>query len=357
MGGITYSSQPQLDYKNSIPKPQSKNNLQKYPSRHLSPKQEKKLDYKTQIFSTIFPKPHTLDNAIPINSDSNKSFDCLPRAFNKGKDNDILPNMHSPQSVIEDNASVKSDLVDIDECPIILNTDLKKQEVYVKIGKKLRVDYYAKLINANIWQPTNKLKIHNTLFFYDWDDTLMCTSYITPNGQYYEGIKLSDKDIEKMKLLDSLVSSIMVRSKSLGDVYIITNAAPGWVEYSSKKFYPEVSKLLNQVKILSARGMFEKKYPGDMKQWKIMAFDEILKTIDTKLVTNLICCGDSIMEIEAVHIFASNFNHAYIKTVKFKENPMPIDLHKQLSLVVNQLDNIYSCIKNLAIRVEKKKID
>lgn len=361
MGGISYSTQSQLDFnKNGISKQQSKNNLQKFPSKQgVTYKNEiRQLDYRTMIFRTLFPKSIIVPNPSIISSNCNKSFDYLPNFFNRDNDdNNILHNCNSPQSVLDDNDSVKSDLIDIEECPLILNMTIKKQETYVKKGKKLRTDYYAKLVNFQVWQPTNKIKIHNTLFFYDWDDTLMCTSFITPNGQYSDGIKMSDKDIEKIKVLDSLVALIMQRSTSLGDVYIVTNAAPGWVEYSSKKFYPETSKALIKVKIISARGLFERKFPGDMKQWKIMAFNEILKSIDTRLVTNLICLGDSIMEIEAAHIFASNFNHAYIKTVKFKENPMPIDLNKQLSLVVNQLDKIYSCVKNLAIRVEKKKND
>jgi len=101
----------------------------------------------------------------------------------------------------------------------------------------------------------------------------------------------------------------------------------------------------------------KKKHPGDSRQWKILAFLEMLKNLDTNLVTNLICLGDSVIEMEAAHILASKFSQAYIKTIKFREAPKPEELNKQLGLVYDQFDKIFSGIKNLTIRVEKKSKD
>ena len=74
-----------------------------------------------------------------------------------------------------------------------------------------------------------------------------------------------------------------------------------------------------------------------------------------KLVTNIMCLGDSLFEMEAGRILASQFQEAYIKTVKFREGPKLDELIKQLKLVVNQFDTIYSSAKSLTIRVEKRK--
>jgi len=115
-----------------------------------------------------------------------------------------------------------------------------------------------------------------------------------------------------------------------------------------------VFKLLSQVNIVSARGEYEKKFPGDSRQWKILAFLETLNNLDITLVTNLICLGDSVIEMEAAHILASKFNKAFIKTIKFREAPKPDELIKQLELVNEQFDKIFCGIKNLTIRVEKK---
>jgi len=225
---------------------------------------------------------------------------------------------------------------------------------YIKTGEDIRRSYIAKLIYKKIWQPTVKEKSHNTLIIFDWDDTLLCTSFLTPNGVFTDDMKISEKDMEKIKKLEVSAAAILKLAISKGDTYIITNAAPGWVEYSSKKFYPEVSKLLNKVTIVSARGEYEKKFPGDSRQWKIHAFLEMQNALDTNLVTNLLCLGDSVIEMEAAHILASKFSHAYIKTIKFRECPKPEELHKQLNLVIDQFSIIFSAIKNLTIRVEKK---
>ena len=222
---------------------------------------------------------------------------------------------------------------------------------------KLRTSYLAKL-DFNHLKNTNKRvnKQHNSLIIFDWDDTLLCTSYLSPNGVFSSE---DDEDIhpktkEKLLILDNTVYELLSQALTLGDTYIVTNSEPGWVEFSAKRFYPKSETLLKKIKIVSARGEYEKKFPGNNKQWKIQAFLEMLKLVDTNLVANLICLGDSTIEMEAAHILASKFTQAFIKTVKFKEVPRPNELNKQLRIVVDQFSKIYNSVKNLTIRVEKK---
>jgi len=223
-----------------------------------------------------------------------------------------------------------------------------------KRGEDIRRSYINKLITTKIWQPSKKEKKHNTLIIFDWDDTLLCTSYLTPTGVFNEEFELSEKDKERIMKLENYVLKILDLAISKGDTYIITNAAPGWVEYSAERFYPDVFKILNKVTIVSARGEYEKLYPGDSRQWKIQAFLETKKNFDTDLVANIICLGDSIIEMEAAHVLASKFSQAFIKTIKFREAPKPEELIKQLGLVADQFSTIYSSVKNLTIRVERK---
>lgn len=225
---------------------------------------------------------------------------------------------------------------------------------YVKNGEELRRSYIAKLIYKKIWQPAKKKKSHNSLIIFDWDDTLLCTSFLTPNGLFNEDILLSDKDNEKIAKLEFCVLRLLTAAIDKGDTYIVTNAAPGWVEYSTERFYPSVKKCLEKITIISARGDYEAKYPGDSRMWKIQAFLNMEKFFNYNLVTNIICLGDSFIEMEAGHVLASKFTHAFIKTIKFRESPKPEELNKQLSLVADQFAIIYSTIKNLTIRVEKK---
>ena len=139
-----------------------------------------------------------------------------------------------------------------------------------------------------------------------------------------------------------------------GQVYIITNAAPGWVEYSANTYYPKLNEIIKKVTIISARGLYEKAYPNNSKQWKIQTFLDIQKCMRLNLLTNFICIGDSNNEIEASQIFTNNFSEIFLKTIKFKENPKPDDLVKQLKLVIDQFNMIYSKPTNLTITVEKK---
>ena len=93
--------------------------------------------------------------------------------------------------------------------------------------------------------------------------------------------------------------------------------------------------------------------------WKIKAVNDLREKFNFEkcLLTNIICLGDSMLEIEAGRFLANHFQEAFIKTVKFKENPKLDEIYKQLILVIKQFNLIHSSIKSLIIRVEKRKKD
>ena len=62
--------------------------------------------------------------------------------------------------------------------------------------------------------------------------------------------------------------------------------------------------------------------------------------------------GDAVARVEWD---SDQFIHAVIKTIKFREKPKPEELNKQLNLVLNQFDSIFTSSKNLTVRVEKKR--
>ncbi len=259
-------------------------------------------------------------------------------------------------NLIEKEKKNKTKDVGANESPLIMSIKPKREYElkFIDSGENIRKSYMDKLKHTNIW-TSEKPKSHNSLIIFDWDDTLLCSSYLTPQGIFKEDTKLSKKDLNKLELLDNTVFKILSFAIENSSTFIITNAAPGWVEYSSERFYPKTKEILKTVTIVSARGEYEKKFPGDSKQWKVQAFLETTRNLNLNLVTNLICLGDSVIEMEAAHILASKFSKAYIKTVKFKEAPKPEELIKQLGTVHDQLNTIFSTVKNLTIRVEKKK--
>lgn len=77
--------------------------------------------------------------------------------------------------------------------------------------------------------------------------------------------------------------------------------------------------------------MCERIYPRDYRQWKSKAFIEAMKTSKINFISaNILSFGDSIIELETSHKLKEVFAVGYIKTVKFKECPQPMEMMKEL---------------------------
>ncbi|KRW98490.1 hypothetical protein PPERSA_03321 [Pseudocohnilembus persalinus] len=220
-----------------------------------------------------------------------------------------------------------------------------------RTNDEIRQNYLNKLIKNNILKKEPSKK-QQTIIIFDWDDTLLCTSYLGNLGF----IDLPVEVNSQITQLDISASNILAKAVAYGDCYIVTNAALGWVEYSSKLYFPKVNDLLNQNKItvISARSGFEEIFPGDCHKWKIEAFKNIKKNYEEQILTNLVCLGDSNIEMDAAHSLAKMFNQVLVKTIKFRENPKPDELVKQQELVGDKFEQIYKNLRNLTIRLEKK---
>ena len=228
---------------------------------------------------------------------------------------------------------------------------------FIKIEKETRASYYNKLINKGLLTSSSierKFKFNN-IFIFDWDDTLFCTTFFSPSGYLDDDEIILVSYMEKIQKLEALVKKLLTLTVEKGDTYIITNSEPGWVEYSCKRFFPNVSTLLNKIKIISARGLYENEYPNDFRTWKNKAFNDIIQNYEKNLPTNIMCLGDSTYEIKAARHLSANFPNGYLKTIKFKENPKIDQLINQLILVLDKFDYIYSACKNWTITIDKKK--
>lgn len=50
---------------------------------------------------------------------------------------------------------------------------------------KIRRNYMSRLAYQKIWlTPQEKPKTYETAIIFDWDDTILCTSFINPSGYY-----------------------------------------------------------------------------------------------------------------------------------------------------------------------------
>lgn len=191
----------------------------------------------------------------------------------------------------------------------------------------------------------------DTVIFLDWDDTLLCSTYLT-----LEGIRL-DTDISgRESLIEQLTDfekhaiAVLKLALDFGDVTIVTNAEDGWVELSARKFLPNIVPFIEKLHIISARSTFEKTYPDSPLQWKLSVFQQELGRIGIDTINNnvksVLSFGDSYVEREAI-LKATKFLDCKTKSIKFAERPTIEQLKKQLELVANCFEDIVSHQENL----------
>ena len=106
----------------------------------------------------------------------------------------------------------------------------------LKRSEKIRYSYIQKLVTKDFILPrNNKKKIYNSLIIFDWDDTLFPTSFLARNKYFSDknifSTKKDEKVLKKIEKLEQSVIDLINISLTKGEVYIITNAVIGWVEY------------------------------------------------------------------------------------------------------------------------------
>ena len=197
---------------------------------------------------------------------------------------------------------------------------------------------------------------HNTIFIFDWDDPLFFTTHLHPskNNLLFDE---SPKEKRMMESIEFYVEEILIKSLSKGTVFIITNSSEGWVEACTYSFYPNLVPLLKKINIISARTLYEKKFPSKPLMWKINAFNDIKEkyNFENCPLTNIICIGDDNSEIIAAKNLSQKLDNCLIKTIKLRESPELKELIKQLILLSEQILRVYSYPKSLTIQVNKIK--
>lgn len=235
-----------------------------------------------------------------------------------------------------------------------LDFRLKPLENLKSDHHSMRHKFLNKLAQNKVWLlPHEKPKTNQTVIIFDWDDTLLCTTFLNPNG-FISADPVPLSYFTFLTKLEDVVITILSNCLKLGKVFIITNAAEGWVEFSSQRYMPKVSKLLSKIIVISARSNYEHLYPGDSYEWKTQAFMDTMRVLDICAVTNIVAIGDSNIEMNASKHLSRKFPTALLKTVKFREAPSPDELIKQIILVTERMESICLSVKNLTIRLERR---
>ncbi len=214
-----------------------------------------------------------------------------------------------------------------------------------------RLNYLRKLSQQRVWVPrSDRPPQHQCVIIFDWDDTLLCTSYLNMKPD-----SVSSPSVQKhLESITHTAVHLIETAMQFGQTFIITNAMKGWVEYSATKYVPGLLPTLKKIRVISARSEHETLYPGQYHEWKIQAFLNVQKEMSSKIITNLVSLGDSTIEMDAVHVMGNEFAQALIKTVKFRETPTPEELAKQLELVAQKFEKIILNARSLKISLERK---
>lgn len=210
-----------------------------------------------------------------------------------------------------------------------------------------KLSYQRVLLPRAVQTPRSQ-----TAIIFDWDDTLLCTSFLQECGA-----RPGARDVcTPLRHVHAAARHLLEDAFRFGQVFIVTNAAEGWVAASAESFAPELlpAVLSLGARVISAR-KYEAEYPGDFFSWKEHAFMEVQRELSTGLPTNLISLGDSNYEMEAAHHIAQTFEHITVKTVKFNERPSPLELMHQLRLVRRELSKIVECGHGMDVAFERSR--
>lgn len=189
---------------------------------------------------------------------------------------------------------------------------------------------------------------HNkeTVIIFDWDDTLLSSSYLSGKGYRLDSEKITCQEtLAGLRELEQVVISVLQLACTYGTVHIVTNAETGWVQLSAQKFIPAVVPYLSMVTVLSARSTYETMFPEAPLKWKFYAFQERLSSVfssETKKEKNILSFGDSHVEREAVRAVTRGFPNTRTKSVKFAERPTLEQLRRQIDLVSNCFQYIHN---------------
>lgn len=178
-----------------------------------------------------------------------------------------------------------------------------------------------------------------TIIFLDWDDTLLCSSFLSSEGFRLDS-DMTDVEhdlLSQLKELETCVINVLKLAVTFGDVHVVTNAETGWVQLSAQKFLPGVVPMLSKVQVLSARSTYENMFPDSPLKWKYYAFQERLSTVfgGNDGAKNILSFGDSHVEREAIRAVTRGFPNTRTKSIKFAERPSIEQLQRQIELVTN----------------------
>lgn len=194
---------------------------------------------------------------------------------------------------------------------------------------------------------------NETIIIFDWDDTLIPSSFLAENGLRLDSdYSMLANYRQQLQDLENRVANVLNLAMQMGRVLIVTNAEKGWVQLSSEKFLPGIRHIIDKIDVISARSEFESMFDSPLK-WKFYAFQQKLGAILSEkskenkenmppVKNNIISFGDSHVERHAIQQVSRYIPNSTTKSVKFAERPSLEQLLRQIELVTKCFQYIYS---------------
>lgn len=190
----------------------------------------------------------------------------------------------------------------------------------------------------------NKKNLHidsdNTMIIIDWDDTLYPTTWIVDNNIDLTDPKSRYKYMKHFEHLDDHLSAVLHHMKTLGEVIIITNALPAWIDLSVSVL-PKTKQCLVDIDIISARSRYQEH--TKMADWKKHTFmDELKKRLKKQNYHNILSLGDAEFEHNAlVNLYGlESMPHKYLKSIKFIKSSDYTILMEQIKMIHKHIELI-----------------
>eukprot|EP00919_Chromeraceae_sp_WS-2016_P004320 GHVR01010281.1.p1 GENE.GHVR01010281.1~~GHVR01010281.1.p1 ORF type:complete len:291 (-),score=60.75 GHVR01010281.1:132-956(-) len=210
-------------------------------------------------------------------------------------------------------------------------------------------DDYSKTVQGKKDKKCNEVDPTRTTIIFDWDDTLLPSSWLNINNMRLDDSCIVPHDIRiQLDTLSNVLISTLETAIIFGTVIIVTNAETGWVELSGKKFLPRIVDFFRQhyTRVVSARSMWEPQGLLSPFEWKKRTFlDEIHRGCGGEgHNTNVISLGDSSHERLALLFCSCQLNQEgqphYSKSIKLVERPSLEQVRKQHTLISDCLPRI-----------------
>jgi HD superfamily phosphohydrolase len=189
-----------------------------------------------------------------------------------------------------------------------------------------------------------------TIFIIDWDDTLMCTTFISRKVS-----GLSDDEQYIVSNLGKVVSNFLKECNKYGKIIIMTNSSKEWIKKTTKDYLKINHESFDNIAIISTRDRYLKK-GIEKKKWKELALDDLIAKYKEK-IQNLICVSDSEKDIDVFKNLSTKNKEINISTIKFKTKPSPLIMIKEIKYLNDMMDEIIGKNKNYYLFKEKQKND